>query len=214
MRGKSFGLAKLPTIHVAEKKIMDSRVKKERQECNNQKVQSQSKQYDKYKHSLAAIDYNPDEKQTLVLQRNKHNAAIFREIDKVFIQLISEMSKMQQSKILSYMKQGKAQLPVSVYNQLHQAATIHQRANKVNRNSSLEYDRIHELDRCNCGCRRGKGDPYPFCTNQQKLKFLGPGILLLFLFKRAVLSLLLCALLIYSVFALVTNMLGAQASID
>ena len=62
--------------------------------------------------------------------------------------------------------------------------------------------------KCQCGCKRGKGEYLPICTDEQKLNVLGPGVILMFMFKRAIAANLLMIILIYGVFSLVTNLLG------
>ena len=111
-------------------------------------------------------------------------------------------------------KKGKNILTDEECDEIDHKARIHYKANVLNSNSNSEFRNVPEKRRCYCGCRRTTGDQLDLCTNEQKLDILGPGILLMFLYKRSIIAVLGMILVIYGIFALVTNLIGDQAIIN
>ena len=73
--------------------------------------------------------------------------------------------------------------------------------------ASLTPTLIRPLKSKNLRSTGAKGD-LPIYTDEQRLNVLGPGVILMFLFKRAAVANLIMAILIYGIFALVSNLLG------
>lgn len=92
-------------------------------------------------------------------------------------------------------------------------ARIHGKANTINENSKLDYKDINKIDRCSCGCKKGKGKLIPLLADEQKFKALGPGILLQFMFTKAAAFMLFCIVIIYGLFGITTNLIGKSADV-
>ncbi len=92
-------------------------------------------------------------------------------------------------------------------------ARIHAKANIVNVNSNKVYKELSKLDRCECGCEKGRGKPFPLTVNEQKLSILGSGVLLQLFLQKSSIILTLILVIIYGIFATVTNLIGMQAVI-
>ena len=58
------------------------------------------------------------------------------------------------------------------------------------------------------------GEPLPFCMNEERQSFLGPGVILFFFYtKRLLMVVAFCALL-YGVFSLTTNLVSEESNQD
>jgi hypothetical protein len=51
------------------------------------------------------------------------------------------------------------------------------------------------------------------CTDETKLNVLGPGVILMFMFKKSIIINLLMIVLVYGIFSLVTNLMGNTETI-
>ena len=116
--------------------------------------------------------------------------------------------------VLNILEAGKKVLNQQDCDEIDYKGRIHREANIVNSTTKLNFEKIADHDRCECGCRRGRGDPLPYWTDEQTLNILGPGVLLMFLFKRAIFVILVMILIIYGIYALTTNLMGSSAVVD
>ena len=113
--------------------------------------------------------------------------------------------------VLNILEAGRKVLTNQDCDEIDYKGRIHREANIVNSTTKLDFEQIAQHDRCECGCRRGRGDSIPYWTDEQTLNILGPGVLLMFLFKRAIFVILLMILIIYGIYALTTNLVGSSA---
>jgi len=63
---------------------------------------------------------------------------------------------------------------------------------------------------CTCGCEHFKGNTYSIFYDIQDINILGSGILLMFLFLKSLVYNVLIFVLIYSIFAMVVNLMGSS----
>lgn len=138
---------------------------------------------------------------------------VFKETDTRFLNDLKKLIKLRSNKYLEIIKNKKAQLKVKEYDELDFRARIHGKANTINENSKLDFKDINKIDRCNCGCKKGKGKTISIFADEQKLKALGPGILLQFLFTKAAAAILFFIIIIYCLFGLITNLIGSEADV-
>jgi hypothetical protein len=124
---------------------------------------------------------------------------------------VRRIVKARENTIFNILNIQKSRLTDEQCDELDYRARLHSRANIVNQNTQLPPDEVDKEDRCKCGCNRCRGDSIPLCANEQNLHVLGPGILLLFLFKKSVALILISMVVIYGLFAFITNLLGHQA---
>ena len=88
----------------------------------------------------------------------------------------------------------------------------HSYANIFNSTSVLNPKKIEDRLFCNCGCNRGAGEQFPILMNEQNLTFLGPGVLLFFVYLRHIRLTIAMAFLIYGAFSLATNIITFSAN--
>jgi hypothetical protein len=84
-------------------------------------------------------------------------------------------------------------------------ARLHADANKFNATSNTEFAELAEENRCDCGCMRGKGEDISMLSNEENLTFLGPGVVLFFLYQKRIVYMIILTALIYGIFSLLTN---------
>jgi hypothetical protein len=117
--------------------------------------------------------------------------------------------KVRENAIMNILNINKSRLTDQQCDELDYRARLHAMANIVNQNTKFNPSEVDQEYRCQCGCNRCRGDYIPFCANEQNLNVLGPGVLLLFLFKKSTAAILVSIVVIYALFSFITNLMGA-----
>ena len=91
--------------------------------------------------------------------------------------------------------------------ELHYRGKLHREANIANANTKLDFDEAQEGQRCECGCKKARGDKLSVCGDRQELEFLGSGVMLFFLFVKGLIFNILISVLIYCIFSTASNIL-------
>jgi DNA-directed RNA polymerase subunit F len=95
------------------------------------------------------------------------NKKIYKETDKKFIEDVGNIVKVKKNMFLEILNTGIPSLKLEnkVCDELDYIARKHSKANTINENSRKAFENINEIDKCKCGCNRGKGKLLSLLTN-------------------------------------------------
>ena len=74
----------------------------------------------------------------------------------------------------------------------------------------VKFELTDEAYRCQCGCKRSRGDKMPICCDLAQLDVLGSGVILFFLFQKGIVANMLVAVLMFGIFTTLANLYGGD----